>query len=103
MAVAAWLVWQRRGAVAVRGPIVLFVVHLVANALGSWLFFGWRLGGPAFAEVLVLWLLVAATTVAFWRVRRLAGALLVPYLLWVGFAAALNFSVWQLNPEALGS
>lgn len=42
-------------------------------------------------------------SVAFWRVSRLAGALLVPYLLWVSFAAALNFSVWQLNPQALGS
>jgi hypothetical protein len=47
--------------------------------------------------------LVAATLVAFWRVRPLAGGLLVPYLLWVGFAAALNWSVWQLNPRWLGS
>ncbi len=60
-------------------------------------------GRPGIRQVLVLWLLVAATTLVFWWVRRLAGALLVPYLLWVGFAAALNFSVWQLNPEALGS
>jgi tryptophan-rich sensory protein len=50
----------------------------------------------------VLWLLIIATIVSFWRVRPLAGALLVPYLLWVSFAAVLNFSVWQLNPQVLG-
>jgi translocator protein len=40
--------------------------------------------------------------VSFWRIRPLAGALLLPYLLWVGFAAALNFALWQLNPGLLG-
>ena len=49
-----------------------------------------------------LWLLIAATVTGFWRVRPLAGALLLPYLCWVGFALALNYAVWQLNPETLG-
>jgi tryptophan-rich sensory protein len=80
----------------------LFVVQLVANALWSWLFFAWREGALAFVEVLLLWCLVAATTVAFWRVRVLAGALLIPYLAWVSFASALTLSVWRLNPALLG-
>jgi tryptophan-rich sensory protein len=50
----------------------------------------------------VLWILIVATMVSFWRVRPLAGALLIPYLLWVSFAAALNYSLWQLNPQVLG-
>jgi tryptophan-rich sensory protein len=46
--------------------------------------------------------LIVATVIGFWRTRPLAGVLLVPYLLWVGFASALNYSVWQLNPQILG-
>jgi tryptophan-rich sensory protein len=45
---------------------------------------------------------IVATLIAFWRISRLAGALLIPYLLWVIFASALNYSVWQLNPQVLG-
>jgi len=56
----------------------------------------------AFVNIVFLWLLIVATVVAFWRVRPVAGALLIPYLLWVSFAAALNYSVWQLNPVVLG-
>ena len=50
---------------------------------------------------LLLWPSIVATLIAFWRVRRTAGALLIPYLLWVTFASALNYSVWQLNPRVL--
>jgi len=50
----------------------------------------------------VLWVLIVATLVFFWRVRPLAGSLLIPYLLWVTFASALNYSLWQLNPQILG-
>lgn len=100
--VAAWLVWRVAGFSAARVPLTLFLVQLAVNALWSWLFFGWHLGIAAFADVMSLWLLIIATLVTFWRVRPLAGALLVPYLLWVTFASALNYSVWQLNPQFLG-
>lgn len=102
MGVAAWLVWRARGLGPAGGALPLFIVQLGANALWSWLFFAWRLGVWAFAEALLLWALVLATTVAFWRVRPLAGALLLPYLAWVGFAALLTFVVWRLNPGLLG-
>lgn len=101
MAVAAWLVW-REGGKRTHIPLALFVIQLAANALWSWLFFGWHRGALAFAEVLVLLLLIAATLAAFWRVRALAGILLVPYLVWVAFASALTWSVWRANPGALG-
>lgn len=98
MAVAAWLVWLRRG--FTRGH-VLFLAQLVANALWTWLFFAWRAGAFAFVEALVLWLLVAGTAIAFWRVQRAAALLLAPYLAWVTFAIALTYAVWQRNPGLL--
>ncbi len=101
MAVSAWLVWREGGFAEGRMALSLFLVQLGLNALWSWLFFAWQLGGPAFSDILLLWLFIAATTVAFWRHTPLAGILLVPYLAWVSFAGALNFSVWQLNPALL--
>lgn len=102
MAVAAWLVWCISGWRSARTALTLYLVQLAFNALWSWLFFGWRMGAAAFAGIVLLWLLIAVTTVAFWRIRPLAGALLLPYLAWVSFAAFLNYSVWQLNPALLG-
>lgn len=102
MGVAAWLVWREGGWRAQGGVLALYLVQLTANVLWSWLFFAWRLGAASFADIVLLWLLLAATVVGFWRVRPLAGALLLPYLAWVSFASALNFAVWQLNPRLLG-
>lgn len=97
MAIAAWLVWRAAPLAATRVALGLFLAQLAANALWSWLFFAWRQGGWAFAEVVVLWLLIAATALAFRRVSPLAAALLVPYLAWVAFAAALNWTLWTTN------
>ncbi|MCJ0826351.1 tryptophan-rich sensory protein [Luteimonas sp. 50] len=102
MALAAWLVWRSGGLRGNRLPLTLFVAQLALNALWSWLFFAWHRGGWAFADIVALWILLLATVVSFWRVRPLAGVLLVPYLAWVSFAAALNHAVWQLNPQVLG-
>ena len=102
MGVSAWLVWRARGFAGAQSALVVFIVQLAANAIWSWLFFVWRQGGLAFAEVLLLWALIVATIVLFWRASRLAAALLLPYLAWVSFAAALTFSVWRLNPGLLG-
>ena len=95
MGVAAWRIWVAgRGA---RGPLALWWVQLALNAAWSWIFFGMREMGLAFAEMVVLWVAIAATLAAFWRRDRLAGALLVPYLAWVTFAAVLNFTLWRMN------
>lgn len=103
MAIAAWLVWRAPAEPSDRRRALgLFVVQLAANALWSWLFFAWQKGGWAFAEVLVFWGLIALTCAAFWRIRPLAGALLLPYLAWVAFAAYLNWVLWQANPAVLG-
>lgn len=102
MAVAAWLVWRARGFAGAPLALSLFVLQLAANALWTWLFFVWRRGDWAFAEIVVLWLLIAATALAFARHSRPAAALLLPYLAWVTYAGALTRAVWTLNPGVLG-
>ncbi|SNS83953.1 TspO and MBR related proteins [Noviherbaspirillum humi] len=102
MAVAAWLAWRERGFAHARTALTLFLAQLAVNALWSWLFFAWHLGGPAFVDILLLWLLIVLTIAAFRRLRPLAALLLMPYLLWVSFAAVLNFAVWRANPSLLG-
>jgi tryptophan-rich sensory protein len=102
MGIAAWLVWRGGGFRAHQQVLTLFLLQLAINAAWSWLFFAWRLGFWSFADIVFLWFLIVVTLVGFWRARPLAGALLIPYLLWVGFASVLNFSLWQLNPQVLG-
>lgn len=101
MAIAAALIWIERPARAARFGLAFFTVQLLLNALWSWLFFAWYQGAWAFVDIVLLWLTIAATLVLFWRVRALAGVLLVPYLAWVSFAAALNYAIWQSNPAIL--
>lgn len=101
MGIAAWLVWRERGADHLGAALTLFIAQLCANALWSWLFFAWHSGALAFAEVLVLLALIAVTIAVFWRIRRLAAVLMLPYFAWVGLASALTWSVWQSNPTVL--
>jgi tryptophan-rich sensory protein len=103
MGVAAWLVWREQGAPRRTAALVLFGVQLGANALWSWLFFAWRNGALAFADVLLLLVLIGVMTAMFWRIRRLAGVLLMPYVAWVCLASALTWSVWRNNPALLSA
>lgn len=101
MALSLWLVWRIDGYRSQAKLLNLFGLQLGANALWSWLFFVWNLGGAAFAEVLLLWVLILVLIWGFWRLNRLAALLLVPYLLWVSFASVLTYACWTLNPELL--
>jgi len=101
MGVAAWLVWRERPSQRADGALELYIAQLVANALWCWLFFGWHRGAVAFGEVLLLLTLVSVTAAAFWRIRPLAGLLLLPYVAWVAFATALTGAVWLRNPGLL--
>ena len=98
MAIAAWLVWREGGWKAQGRALGLFLLQWLLNALWTTLFFGMHRSGLAFVEISALWLVLATTLVRFWRVRKAAGVLLSPYLAWVSFAAALNFTIWRLNP-----
>jgi tryptophan-rich sensory protein len=99
MGVSAWLVWRSSGPKVL--ALGLFAAQLAANALWSWMFFAWHRGALAAVEILVLLALIVATAAAFWRTSRLAALLLLPYLLWVGFASVLTWALWQGNPGLL--
>ena len=102
MGIAAWIVWRARGDIAhAADAFLLYGSQLLLNALWSWIFFRWHLGALALIEVCLLWLLVLATLVHFWRIRRSAGLLLLPYLLWTSVATALTAATWHLNPSIL--
>lgn len=97
MAVAAWLVWRSDKGTARRLLLILFGIQLVFNIAWSVIFFGLQSPGWAFAEILLLWLAIGATALAFKKVSTLAALLLLPYLAWTSFAAILNFAIWKLN------
>lgn len=97
MAVSVWLVWLRRGQQPVRWPIMAFTLQLILNAAWSPLFFGLHSPGIALVDIAALWTAIVVTVCLFFRARVVSGILMLPYVLWVSFAAALNFAIWQLN------
>jgi translocator protein len=99
ISVAGWLVWQSAG-LAASLALGLYVLQLALNAAWSWLFFGLRRMGWAFLECLALWIAIAATIAAFAPISMTAALLMLPYLVWVAFAAFLNLTILRLNPEA---
>jgi len=69
------------------------------NMAWSGIFFGVRLPGVAFAEILILWLAILYTILVFYWLAPVAALMLVPYLLWVSYASYLNFGIWRLNRQ----
>jgi translocator protein len=98
MGVAAWRVWKGAGFAGAGVALGLFVGQLCLNALWSYIFFGAHSLGTALAEIVLLWCAILATIMMFRKVDRFASILLVPYLMWVSFAAVLNLQLWRLNP-----
>ncbi len=97
MGVSAWLIWRNAEGSARRTALLIFVTQLVLNGIWSFLFFGFRSPGWAALEIVLLWSSIVATVLVFARISRLAAGLLLPYLLWVSYAAALNVAIWNLN------
>lgn len=97
MAISVWLVWLKEGLADAFIPLGIFLLQLVLNAAWSWLFFGKHEMGIAFLEILLLWAAILACVILFWELNPVSGILLVPYILWVTFAAVLNYTLWQLN------
>lgn len=98
MGVAAFLVWragwEKR---EVKLALGIFGVQLILNTLWSILFFGFQSPFAAFIEIIFLWIAILATIVVFAKISRSAAWLLAPYIIWVSFAAYLNFAFWSLN------
>lgn len=81
----------------VKVAVIFFIVHLVVNALWSFIFFGLRNPGAAFACIIILLAMIIISIILFFKVDKTASYLLIPYLLWVSFASVLNYSIWKLN------
>ncbi|MBN2468618.1 MAG: tryptophan-rich sensory protein [Deltaproteobacteria bacterium] len=97
MGVSAWLVWRRKGLREGTLPLASFAFQLFLNGLWSFIFFGLHRIGLAGIEIILLWSAIAVTLFLFWRESKIAGILLIPYLVWVLFAGVLNFAIWRLN------
>lgn len=98
MGTAAWIVWRKsKGTPNARGPLLAFMVQLALNAAWTPTFFGAHRIFPALAIIVVLWLAILVTMLAFSKVSRAATLLLAPYLAWVSIATVLNFEIWRLN------
>lgn len=94
IALAGWLAWRRVGW---SWPLVPYAVQLVLNAAWTPIFFGFGAYGLATVDIIAMWLAIGATVVVFWRVRRVAALLLLPYWAWVTYATALTIAIWRLN------
>lgn len=97
MAIAVWLVWKDFGFEEGRRPLQWFILQLILNAAWSWLFFGRHSIGVALGEIALLWVAILFTIILFWYRNKAAAGLMIPYLLWVSYAVALNLAIWQLN------
>lgn len=100
MAVAAWLVWRDYGWRGGGSSLVLFFGQLALNMAWSGIFFGARLPGVAFAEIVILWLAILFNIIVFHWLTPVAALLMLPYLLWVTYASYLNFGIWRLNQQS---
>lgn len=97
MGIAAYLVWRNRESLGARKTLYFYLGHLVVNTLWSVVFFGAHQLGLAFAVIVLLWVMILGLIINFYVYSKWASALLVPYVLWVTFAAILNLSLWILN------
>jgi len=98
MGIAAFLIWKKGfNQKGVGIALGIFLGQLILNTLWSVLFFGRHNPGAAFLEIIFLWFAILITIIAFFKISKPAASLLVPYILWVSFAAYLNYSIWMLN------
>ncbi len=96
MGLAAWRIWERHSQ-GKNLALLLFIIQLALNILWSFLFFGLQRPDIALIEIVVLWAAILATMIAFFKIDKLAGVLLLPYIGWVSFAIYLNYSIYNLN------
>jgi benzodiazapine receptor len=98
MGIALFLIWKKGlKRKDVKIAFFFFIFHLVLNTLWSFLFFGLESPFAAFIEIIFLWISILVSIILFFRISKVAGILLIPYILWVTFASVLNFSIWRLN------
>ncbi len=99
MGLSLYLVWKKGlENKQVKTGVMVFLFQLFLNSLWSFLFFGLQSSFYAFIGIIFLWLAILITIIIFSKISKKAAYLLLPYIIWVSFAALLNFNIWQLNP-----
>jgi len=96
MGISVYLVWNSNNKKS-KMALNLFWIHLVFNSSWSIIFFGLKNTGFAFLNIIILLIFIFVLILKFWKIDRLASYLLIPYILWVGFASVLNYFIWTLN------
>jgi tryptophan-rich sensory protein len=98
MGISLYLVWKSDvGVILKKTAILLFAAQLILNFFWSFIFFNQRQIGWALVEIILMWVFILLTILAFSRVNKPAAWLLVPYVSWVSFATLLNYAIWKLN------
>lgn len=96
MAISLYLLWTHKNKDKAKA-INFFYIQLALNVLWSWIFFGWHRLDYALVEIVILWIAILATIISTYKVSRIGGWLLIPYIMWVTFAGYLNYTIWMLN------
>ena len=98
MGIAFFLVWKSEPTNLIKKTaIALFAFQLLLNFFWSFIFFKLQQPGWAFAEIILMWVMILLTILWFGKINTAAAWLLVPYICWVSFASVLNYSIWRLN------
>jgi translocator protein len=97
MGIACYLIWQSTHE-SKNKALTIYVIQLALNFSWSFVFFQFHQLGLAFIIIVCMWLSIFTTIVFFRKINNIAAWLLIPYILWVSYASALNFAVWQMNP-----
>jgi len=97
MGISVFLVWQQRKVSNTKTALIFFIIQLALYAIWLVIFFGFHSPKFAFLEIIILWLFILLTLIKFYKINKIAGLLLVPYILWVSFFSMSNFFVWILN------
>ena len=100
IAVSGWLIWREAGFAGAVLPLTIYGLQLFLNGIWTPLFFGLHRIDLGFLDIVLLWTSIVVTIAVFYPINASAALLLLPYLAWVTFAAALNFSIWRLNQSA---
>ena len=100
MATAAWLVWRESKKIRIGPALSIYIIQLILNGLWSWIFFGLHEIGMALADLIALLIAIIITCVLFWKIKHIAGILILPYIGWVSFAGFLNYAIWMLNTKS---
>jgi translocator protein len=96
MGIASYLIWKSNNLLKKRA-LILYIVQLTLNFSWSFVFFYFHQLGGAMIVIVLMWLFILFTIISFFKINKISAYLLIPYLLWVSYASALNYAVWQMN------